>query len=123
MSTPSEGTSRADGQPAAHRARGLVQLPAEPLSAVTHRQVQLLILAANGHTNRAIAKKRGISEDTVKSQMQVIYRKLRVSDRAQAVAVALVIGLLTTSDVQVPEGVLRPGPRRVVRRVTPKPGL
>ncbi|MFD9721061.1 helix-turn-helix transcriptional regulator [Streptomyces sp. NPDC059076] len=90
---------------------------------MTHRQVQLLILAANGHTNRAIAKKRGITEDTVKSQLQVIYRKLRVSDRAQAVAVALVIGLLTTSDVHVPEGVVRPGPRRAVRRVTPKAGL
>ncbi|MEW2393133.1 LuxR C-terminal-related transcriptional regulator [Streptomyces venezuelae] len=95
-----------------HKARGLVQRPLEPRSAVTRRQVDILRLAANGNTNSAIAHWLGISEETVKSQLRAIYPKLRVSDRTQAVAVALRVGLLSVDDIDLPHGLLgRPGQR------------
>lgn len=105
-----------DGGPApslnAHKARGLEQRPFEPRSAVTRRQVEILRLAANGNTNRAIAGWLRISEETVKSQLRAIYPKLRVSDRTQAVAVALRVGLLTVDDIDLPPGLAgRPGRR------------
>ena len=39
--------------------------------------------------------------------MQSVFRKLRVGDRTQAVAVALRLGLLDLGDVVVPEGANR----------------
>ncbi|MFI2620463.1 LuxR C-terminal-related transcriptional regulator [Streptomyces sp. NPDC018584] len=97
---------------AVHKARGLVRRPLEPRSAVTRRQVGILRLAANGNTNRAIARWLGISEETVKSQLKAVYPKLRVSDRTQAVAVALRVGLLTVDDIDLPPGLVgRPGQR------------
>lgn len=97
---------------ALHKARSLVQHPRVPRSAVTKRQVEILRLAANGNTNRAIARWLGISEETVKSQLKAIYPKLRVSDRTQAVAVALRVELLSVEDIDLPPGLTgRPGRR------------
>lgn len=79
-------------------------LTAEPRTSVTGRQLQVLLLAANGKTNRAIARALEISEESVKTHMRVILRKLRVNDRTQAVAVALRLGLLQLGDIEVPEG-------------------
>ena len=97
---------------AVHRARSLVQRPVEPRSAVTRRQVEILRLAANGNTNQAIAHSLGVSQETIKSQLRAIYPKLRVSDRTQAVAVAIRVGLLTVDDIDLPRGLRdRPGRR------------
>lgn len=76
-------------------------LEAEPRTYVTARERQTLALAANGMTNRAIAQALGLGEETVKSRMQVLRRKLRAHDRAHAVAVGLALGLLSLSEVQV----------------------
>jgi DNA-binding NarL/FixJ family response regulator len=46
-----------------------------------------------GLSNRAIAQKLFVGEETVKSHTRSIYRKLEVGERAQAVAVALREGL------------------------------
>lgn len=93
-----------------HPARIYEQRPLEPRSPVTSRQAQILRLAANGNTNAAIARHLGISEETVKSQLRAVYPKLRVKDRTQAVAVALLVGVLSLEDVLMPAGLrTRPG--------------
>jgi len=56
---------------------------------LTQRESEVLSLLVSGLSNRAIAMKLVVSEETVKSHSRGIYRKLNVSDRAAAVAVAL----------------------------------
>ncbi|MDX2658299.1 LuxR C-terminal-related transcriptional regulator [Streptomyces scabiei] len=79
-------------------------LTVEPRTYLTGREREALLLAANGHTNRAIGRALGLGEETVKTRMRKILRKLRVNDRAQAVAVALRLGVLSLDDITVPEG-------------------
>jgi DNA-binding NarL/FixJ family response regulator len=76
--------------------------PDEPRTYLTTRERQALVLAANGNTNRAIGRALGIGEETVKTRMQAVLRKLRVNDRAQAVAVSLAIGVLSVDDIDIP---------------------
>jgi len=56
---------------------------------LTQRESEVLSLLVSGLSNRAIAMKLVVSEETVKTHSRGIYRKLGVSDRAGAVAVAL----------------------------------
>jgi DNA-binding NarL/FixJ family response regulator len=56
---------------------------------LTQRESEVLSLLVAGLSNRAIAMKLVVSEETVKTHSRGIYRKLGVSDRAGAVAVAL----------------------------------
>ncbi len=57
-------------------------------------EIELVRLAANGCTNKEIGKQLFWSEVQVKRKMQDVYRKLQVTDRAQAVAEALRNGLI-----------------------------
>ena len=59
---------------------------------LTPREQEVLRELAQGKANREIAETLWLSEDTVKSHLQRIYRKLGVSKRAEAVA--LYIGQL-----------------------------
>jgi DNA-binding NarL/FixJ family response regulator len=52
------------------------------------RELDVLQLAAGGHTNRGIGEVLGISEPTVKSHMSTILVKLGASDRTHAVTLA-----------------------------------
>jgi len=56
---------------------------------LTQRESEVLSLMVAGLSNRAIAAKLVVSEETVKTHSRGIYRKLGVSDRAAAVTVAL----------------------------------
>jgi DNA-binding NarL/FixJ family response regulator len=58
------------------------------------RELEVLRLAASGHTNRLIGDKLGISEPTVKSHMSTILVKLGASDRTHAVTLAARRGYL-----------------------------
>ncbi len=60
---------------------------------LTQRESEVLGLMVRGLSNRAIALRLSIGEDTVKTHARAVYRKLEVSDRAQAVAVALREGI------------------------------
>ncbi|MDQ4068429.1 MAG: response regulator transcription factor [Actinomycetota bacterium] len=60
---------------------------------LTQRESEILGLMVRGLSNRAIALRLSIGEDTVKTHARSIYRKLEVADRAQAVAVALREGI------------------------------
>lgn len=60
---------------------------------LTQRESEILALVVNGLSNRAIAAKLVIGDETVKTHLSSIYRKLGVSDRTGAVATALREGI------------------------------
>ena len=75
------------------------KLPPRPQSAsflveTSKKIVGAVRLAAEGCSNKEIASRQFWSEVTVKRKMQDIYRKLQVTDRAQAVADAMRMGLI-----------------------------
>lgn len=77
----------------------MTALPADqPLSP---RRLEILRLAANGRTSAEIARELWISEESVKSHMQLAYRALGARDRANAVAIALVRGLIAPHEVEL----------------------
>lgn len=60
---------------------------------LTQRESEVLALLVAGRSNRAIAGTLVVSEETVKSHVSSLYRKLAVADRAGAVATAIREGL------------------------------
>jgi len=60
---------------------------------LTHRESEVLSLIVAGLSNRGIATRLVVSDETVKSHLRSIYRKLAVNDRAGAVATALREGI------------------------------
>jgi DNA-binding NarL/FixJ family response regulator len=60
---------------------------------LSQRESEVLGLIVAGLSNRAIASRLVIGEETVKSHTRAVYRKLGVGDRAGAVATALREGL------------------------------
>jgi len=63
----------------------------EPLS---EREVAVLSLAAVGNSNKQIAARLGISEETVKGHMKTVFAKLDATDRTHAVTLAAKRGLI-----------------------------
>jgi DNA-binding NarL/FixJ family response regulator len=64
----------------------------DPLS---DREIQVLERVAAGQANKSIAWDLSVSEDTVKAHMRSIFGKLGVSDRTQAVTLALKRGIIS----------------------------
>lgn len=60
---------------------------------LTQRESEVLSLLVAGLSNKAIATRLVISDDTVKTHVRGLYRKLDVTDRGGAVALALREGL------------------------------
>jgi DNA-binding NarL/FixJ family response regulator len=60
---------------------------------LTHRESEVLSLMVTGLSNRGIAARLVVGDETVKSHLRAIYRKLGVSDRTGAVAAALREGI------------------------------
>ena len=71
--------------------RGATVPPVEPLS---ERELEVLRLLANGHSNREIAKALIVTLGTVKTHVHNIYGKLNVQSRTQAIARARKLALL-----------------------------
>ncbi|MGH9034667.1 MAG: helix-turn-helix domain-containing protein, partial [Acidimicrobiia bacterium] len=63
-------------------------------AALTRREVQVLRLVAEGHTNREVAQGLFISEKTASLHVSHILAKLGVASRVQAGAVAHRLGLV-----------------------------
>ena len=71
---------------------------AEPDSALTDRETEVLALLANGRTNREIARELVVAEPTVRRHVANIYRKLGTRNRAEATAYALSARIHTLVD-------------------------
>jgi DNA-binding NarL/FixJ family response regulator len=61
---------------------------------LTQREREILSLLADGLGNKQIAARLGISPSTVKTHLEVLFEKLEVTSRAEAVAVGVRRGLL-----------------------------
>ena len=66
---------------------------AAELDSLTRREAELLRLVAAGLSNKAIAGRLAVSENTVKYHMKNILQKLRLNNRAEAAAYAVRSGL------------------------------
>jgi len=64
------------------------------LPQLSPREEEVLRLLATGETNRQIAKRLFVAEETVKSHVASIFRKLEVSDRTRAAILAVKAGLV-----------------------------
>jgi LuxR family transcriptional regulator, regulator of acetate metabolism len=82
---PVEASARGAAAPA--RPARAVRLPAR--TPLTRREQDVLALMARGATNRQIAHRLVITEGTVKSHVKHVFRKLGVTNRAQAVSLHL----------------------------------
>jgi DNA-binding NarL/FixJ family response regulator len=84
--------------PALHRAlSGAVALPAlddRTVDVLTSREREVLVLLAEGRTNRQIAAALSVSLATVKSHLVRIYAKLEARNRNEALGRAVALGLL-----------------------------
>jgi len=76
----------------ASRLMGRMRTP--PGQALSPREVEVLMLVADGRQNKDIGRTLFISETTVKSHLAHIFTKLGVDDRTAAVTVALERGIL-----------------------------
>lgn len=72
-------------------------LPTQPISntILTERETELLALVAQGLSNKEIADKVYVSENTVKKHLNNLYSKLGVARRTQAVSKAKELGIIT----------------------------
>jgi DNA-binding CsgD family transcriptional regulator len=61
--------------------------PNAPL--LTPREVEILAMVGDGASNKAVARRLGISAHTVKFHLEAVFRKLGVATRAEAVAQGL----------------------------------
>src|SRR5580658_1774425 len=63
---------------------------------LTNREVEVLKLIADGCSNKLVADRLHISEDTVKGHVRKVLHKLKANDRTHAVTIALHRGFLET---------------------------
>ena len=61
---------------------------------LTERQSDILVLMADGMSNKLIADALGITEGTVKQHLKVLYKRLDARNRTQAIRAAHRMGLL-----------------------------
>src|SRR5690606_6731757 len=66
----------------------------DPLTSLSEREREVLVLIARGHTNQQIAEELFISENTVKKHVNSIYAKLETENRAGVAAFAWRRGLV-----------------------------
>jgi DNA-binding NarL/FixJ family response regulator len=65
-----------------------------PAHLVTDRQREILTLLANGHSYDDIGTALGLSVNTVRTHVRMLYERLGVSTKVEAVVVAMELGLL-----------------------------
>ncbi len=67
---------------------------------LTEREKTVLRLVANGHPNKAIGVRLGLSEHTIKHHITHILASLQARDRAHAVARGFAVGIVTAADIE-----------------------
>jgi len=65
-----------------------------PPAGLTPRELEVLRAVADGCTNRQVASRLGVSEDTIKTHLSRSMEKLGAADRTHAIAILLRRGLL-----------------------------
>jgi DNA-binding NarL/FixJ family response regulator len=68
--------------------------PARPPALLTPREAEILSLITGGMSNKAIARRLGISAHTVKYHLEAVFAKLGVNSRAEALSQGLRRGLV-----------------------------
>jgi DNA-binding NarL/FixJ family response regulator len=63
--------------------------------ALSERELDVLTVVASGKSNKEVARELSVSEDTVKGHLKVIFVKLGVTDRTQAVTLAMRRGIIS----------------------------
>jgi DNA-binding NarL/FixJ family response regulator len=66
----------------------------EARAVLTQREREILEAVGSGNNNQQIARRFSLSENTVKAHLSRIFRKLKVSDRTQAVVAGLELGFI-----------------------------
>ena len=69
---------------------------------LTRRELEILQLVAEGHSNSQLAKMLWVTEQTIKFHLSNIYRKLDVSNRTEASRWAQLHGILPATRVGEP---------------------
>lgn len=72
--------------------------PPDGAEQITERELAVLKLAAQGHSNRDIAQQLGISVRTAQTHLSNVFNKMGVGSRTEAVMYALRQGLITLED-------------------------
>jgi DNA-binding CsgD family transcriptional regulator len=65
---------------------------------LTRRELEVLSLVARGLTNRAVGRSLWVTDETVKFHLSNIYRKLGVSNRAEASRWAVAAGVAISGE-------------------------
>jgi DNA-binding NarL/FixJ family response regulator len=91
-----QNKERARGGPPSEGSKKSPESPPHFAAGLTGREIEVVGLVAQGHTNREIAQKLVLSSGTVKVHVQRIIRKLCVSDRNQAAVRAMELGLVSS---------------------------
>lgn len=68
--------------------------PAVPGQRLADREREALEWVSRGYSNGLVARKMGLSEDTVKTHLRRVFIKLRARDRAHAVRIGFENGIL-----------------------------
>jgi DNA-binding NarL/FixJ family response regulator len=63
---------------------------------LTVRELEVLRLLAQGHSNKEVARRLHLAEETVKFHVRHILAKLSVQSRTQAVLAAMRLGLISS---------------------------
>ncbi len=67
----------------------------EPIEELTQREKEVLSMVAKGCSNHEIAEKLFLKEVTVKTHLNSIFKKLKVSNRTQAVLLAMQMNIIS----------------------------
>ncbi|MCX5609363.1 LuxR C-terminal-related transcriptional regulator [Streptomyces sp. NBC_00047] len=70
----------------------------EPLSLLTAREREILVLVSQGKSNRRVASSLGISEKTVRNHLSAVFSKVGASDRTQAVVMGIRGGIVSIGE-------------------------
>ena len=85
--------------------RGLIErLEEEPDGALSEREMEILVLAARGHSNDQIAEELHLAPSTVKRHLANVYQKIGVRSRSEAVRTALMEQWIGMGEITSPDG-------------------